>query len=279
MQDIQLVSVHGGHSGEFCLHATDNLEDIVRTYIKKGYSWVGITEHAPGISEELLYPDQQEAGYTPAFLIERFGRYMKECRRLQEKYSDTIEIFAAMEIETYSGYEEFVPYLVDTFAPDYLVGSVHFVDDMGFDYSPEQYEQTAAAIGDKDTMYMHYFDMQYDMIQRIKPAVVGHFDLIRLFDTDYIARLQKPAIAEKVERNLQLIKQLDLILDFNLRSLLKGAREPYITNHILDRAIELEIALAPGDDSHGISNVGLNMEKGLALLQEKGYHMQWKKPA
>lgn len=279
MKDIQLVSVHGGHSGEFCLHATDSLEEIIQTYIDKGFAWVGITEHAPGISEELLYPDQKEAQYTPEFLLERFSRYMKECRRLQDKYRDAITIFAAMEIETYSGYEEFVPFLVERFQPDYLVGSVHFVDDMGFDYSARQYGETAAAIGSLDTMYEHYFDIQYDMIKRVKPAVVGHFDLIRIFDEDYIARLQKPSIAEKVERNLQLIKELDLIMDFNLRSLLKGAAEPYITNHILNRALELDIAIAPGDDSHGISNVGLNMEKGLEILQHKGYHMQWKRPA
>ena len=52
-----------------------------------------------------------------------------------------------MESETYSGYQEFMPYLITTFRPDYVVGSVHFVDDLGFDYSQEQYERTAAAAG------------------------------------------------------------------------------------------------------------------------------------
>ncbi len=165
MKNIASVSVHGGHSGQFCHHATNTLEEIIQQYIAKEFPWVGITEHAPGISQELLYPDQQAAGLTPEFLLHRFSLYMQECRRLQEKYRSQIKIFAAIESETYSGYREFMPYLISTFQPDYVVGSVHFVDDLGFDYSKAQYEQTAEAAGGKDQLYCRYFDLQYDMLQ------------------------------------------------------------------------------------------------------------------
>ena len=278
MKDISPVSVHGGHSGQFCLHATDMLEEIIGLYIERGFPWVGITEHAPGISLELLYPDQQAAGLTPDFLLERFGRYMKECRRLQEKYRDRIEIFAAMESETYSGYREFMPYLMRTFRPDYIVGSVHFVDDMGFDYSQEQYDETAAAVGGKDELYCRYFDQQYEMIELLRPSVVGHFDLVRIFDPDYRTRLEKPAIMARIRRNLALIKELDLIMDFNLRSLLKGADEPYISRVILEMARKMEIPVVPGDDSHGLANIGVNMERGIAILAGMGFATDWRKP-
>ena len=66
MQKIEKVSVHGGHSGQFCNHATDSLEEIVRAYIDQGFSWVGITEHTPAPTEDLLDQDQREAGLTPA---------------------------------------------------------------------------------------------------------------------------------------------------------------------------------------------------------------------
>ncbi len=278
MKNIASVSVHGGHSGQFCHHATDTLEEIIEQYIAKQSPWVGITEHAPGISQELLYPDQQAAGLTPAFLLHRFSLYMKECRRLQEKYRSQIKIFAAIESETYSGYKEFMPYLITTFQPEYVVGSVHFVDDLGFDYSQEQYEQTAAAVGGKDELYCRYFDLQYDMLQFLRPAVVGHFDLIRIFDPDYKARLLHPEIMARIKRNLALIKELDLIMDFNLRALLKGADEPYISRVILQMARDMDIAVVPGDDSHGVSNVLDNMATGIALLTEKGFNTAWREP-
>jgi histidinol-phosphatase (PHP family) len=273
-----LVSVHGGHSGQFCHHATDTLEEIVRSYIDHGFSWVGITEHIPGAQAHLLYPDQKEAGLTPALLFDTFAAYILECRRLQEKYATEIKVYVAMEIETWSGYEEFIPFLMERFRPDYIVGSVHFVDDLGFDYSCEQYQETAKAVGGLDSLYCRYFDQQYEMIKLLNPSVVGHFDLVRLFDPKYRQRLLKPDIARRIRRNLQLIKEQDLILDYNLRALLKGAQEPYISESILHLARELEIAVVPGDDSHGLSSIGVNMEKAIVTLQKFGFSTDWKTP-
>lgn len=279
MHSIEKVSVHGGHSGQFCNHAKDSLEEIVRAYIEKGFSWIGVTEHAPGLSQELLYTDQREAGLTPDSLFERFGFYMAECRRLQAKYADRITLYAAMEIETYSGYETFVPRLLETFKPDYIVGSVHFVNDINFDYSPEMYDRAAQSVGGVDNLYAAYFDLQYDMIRRLRPAVVGHFDLIRLFDPGYRRRLEQPAIAGKIRRNLALIKSLGLVMDFNLRALAKGADEPYITASILNQAFDLDLPVVPGDDSHGLSSVGNYKEAGIEILQKLGFTTDWQKPS
>jgi histidinol-phosphatase (PHP family) len=279
MKKITLVSVHGGHSGQFCHHATDSLEEIVQLYIKKQFRWVGITEHSPAISDALLYPDQRAAGLTPDFLLDRFAAYMQECRRLQKRYRSEIRIFAAMEIETYSGYETFIPSLINRFQPDYIVGSVHFVNDMGFDYSQGQYDKTVAAAGGIDQLYCNYFDAQYQMIKLLQPAVVGHFDLIRIFDPGYKQRLLQPEIMARITRNLQLIRELDLIMDFNLRSLLKGADEPYISRVILEMALAMGIAVVPGDDSHGLASVGANMEQGIAILREQpGCDNGWREP-
>lgn len=275
----KLVSVHGGHSGQFCHHATDTLEEMFLSYIEHGFSWVGITEHVPGIRDDLLYPDEKEAGLTSAILLDRFAAYILECRRLQEKYASEIRIFVAMEIETYSGYQEFVHWLVERFRPEYIVGSVHFVDDMGFDYSQEQYDITAKAVGGLDALYCRYFDQQYEMVRFLNPAIVGHFDLVRLFDPDYQHRFLKPDIAWRIRRNLELIKERDLIMDFNLRALQKGAREPYISQSILKQALELGIAVVPGDDSHGLDSIGVNMETGIAILEQLGFDTDWKVPA
>jgi histidinol-phosphatase (PHP family) len=278
MEKPKFVSVHGGHSGQFCLHATDSLEEIILSYIRHGFAWVGITEHVPGLREDLLYPDQKAAGLTPAILYDKFAAYILECRRLKEKYASEITIYVAMEIETYSGYREFVPSLVERFGPEYIVGSVHFVDNLGFDYSREQYEATAKTVGGPDALYCRYFDQQYEMIELLNPAVVGHFDLIRLFDPDYRQRFLRPDIARRIRRNLELIRERDLIMDVNLRSLLKGAQEPYISDSILVQARELGIAVVPGDDSHGLDSIGVNMEKGIALLQRLGFDTDWKTP-
>ena len=98
----QLASIHGGHSGEFCNHAADSLEETVLAYIAQGFAWVGITEHMPPASDEFLYSEEIEAGLNAAVMYERFARYMTTARELQAKYARDIRIFVAFEGESYT---------------------------------------------------------------------------------------------------------------------------------------------------------------------------------
>ena len=104
--NTRLVSVHGGHSGGFCSHAKDSLENIVQAYINRGFSWVGITEHMPAVSDRFVYPDEREAGLDASALQCRFDDYFKTCRRLKQKYSEQIDILVGFESETYTGSEK-----------------------------------------------------------------------------------------------------------------------------------------------------------------------------
>ena len=274
-----LVSVHGGHSGQFCNHAQDSLEGVVQTYIARGFAWVGITEHMPPVADQFLYPEEREADLTARRMGSRFADYISEIRRLQDAYRKQIEIFAGFETEAYSGSLPHIRQLLDKYHPDYIVGSLHHVNDIPFDYSAAEYARAVAHAGGLEPLYCSYFDAQYNLIRSLQPAVVGHFDLIRLFDPDYNQRLQLPAVAQRIKRNLRLIRDLDLILDFNVAALRKGAPEPYVSHHILSQARDLGIAVVPGDDAHGVDSVGDRLDQGIRLLQQMGFNTDWRKPA
>jgi histidinol-phosphatase (PHP family) len=275
----QPVSVHGGHSGQFCSHASDTLEAIVLAYIAQGYPWVGITEHMPPVADDFVYPEEKSAGLNAAAIKTRFDGYMRAGRDLQAKYADDIRIYVAFETETCSGSIEYAKTLIDAYSPDYVVGSVHHVKDIPFDSGKDHYEQAVANCGGLDGLYGDFFDRQYEMIKALKPAVVGHLDIIRIFDPDYRRRLVKPAIWGKIVRNLELIRQLNLILDFNLRPLSRGHNEPYLSAPILEKARELGIDIVPGDDSHGVADIGAHMARAIAMLQAAGLDTRWRRPA
>lgn len=273
-----LVSIHGGHSGEFCNHADDNLEAIIHEYIRKKFSWVGITEHMPPVNDRYLYEDEVKNGLDAEQIFARFKRYMGEIRKLQKKYRPLIEIFAGFETETYTGSHDFVKDLVKEFEPDYIVGSVHHVNDLPFDTSREHYQRAVEFSGGINELYCDYFDLQYEMIHAIRPRVVGHFDLIRIFDPDYSGRLKTPVIWEKIKRNLTAVKELDIIMDLNMRALNKGAAEPYIARPILQLALEFQIPVVPGDDSHSVDTAGRFIEDGIRILQDLGVQDHCRKP-
>ena len=273
-----LVSIHGGHSGEFCCHANDTLDEIIKAYIQKGFSWVGITEHMPFPSDEFLYPEEKDAGFDVKGTYRRFADYISKCRKLQKKYSSSIKIYVGFETEMFSGFEPFIKKLIQNFQHDYIVGSLHHVNNMGFDYSKQQYDETARAVGGIEDLYCEYFDQQYELIKALKPKVIGHFDLIRIFDPNYPIQLKNPGVQRRIERNLKLIKKFNLIIDYNLRSITTGASEPYPSKPILLQALDLDIAVVPGDDSHGVETVGLYAKEGIRILQNFGFGIKWRTP-
>jgi histidinol-phosphatase (PHP family) len=271
----QLISLHGGHSGEFCQHAVDTLEEIVCAYIAKGFAWVGITEHMPPVNDGFLFPDEREAGLTAHEMMRRFDRYMTACRRLQEKYALQIDILVGFETENYSNTIPFIKELINTYRPDYIVGSVHHVGNINFDFDLLHYQQAVKAAGSIDDLYIRYFDAQHELITTLKPPVVGHFDLIRMFDAGYAERLFKPEIEKRIDRNLSAIKKFGLVLDLNVRAFQKGAREPYVSQSILSKALDMKIPVVPGDDSHGVDTVGNYIKEGIHLLETMGFNTRW----
>jgi histidinol-phosphatase (PHP family) len=127
-------------------------------------------------------------------------------------------------------------------------------------------------------MYMAYFDAQYEMIRDLHPFVVGHFDLIRIYDPDFEARLETPEISTRIRRNLSLIKDLGLVLDYNLRPLAKGEKTPYLTPAILAMAKDLGIPVVPGDDAHSKEQAGMFVNKAVQFLKDMGFSTTWPRP-
>ncbi|MGO9605136.1 MAG: histidinol-phosphatase [Candidatus Binataceae bacterium] len=278
-QSIQRVSAHGGHSGSFCDHARDSLQEIVERYFTLGYSWVGITEHMPPPADHLVPPEERKAGLDSEALWQRFGRYMEECRALQERYRSALALLVGVEAEFCTGYERLLQRIIDVFRPDYLVGSLHHVDDLLIDASPELFARAVGEAGGMEALYCRYFDQQYDLLYQFRPAVVGHFDLVRLFDTEYRIHLALPSVHRRIRRNLETIQKFDLLLDLNLRAFSKGQNEPYPCKPILIEALQLGIALVPGDDSHGVDSVGMHWDQCLKIVEELGVSAEWRVPA
>ena len=267
---MQRISLHGGHSGQFCDHARDTLEEIVAAYHRAGFECVGLTEHMPPMTDAGLYPDEAELGRTAAWMQERFTAYVAEARRLAHEYAGRLRVLVGMEGEWYPGCGEWVERLRERHALDYVVGSVHHVRGVCFDFSRESYGRAVSLCGGLAAIYADYFDAQLEMMQALKPEVVGHIDLIRLHDPDYRKTLARPEIWGRMVRNLEWIRESGAVLDVNARALMKGQPEPYVCRPIMEAASEMGIRFAYGDDAHGATDVGFGFEQVGAMLAAAG---------
>lgn len=264
------ISVHGGHSGQYCDHARDTLAEIVAAYHAAGFACVGLTEHMPPWDDSGLYPDEVALGRSAGWMEARFALYVAEARGLKREYKDRMSILVGMESEWYPGCEKWVAELREYHSLDYVVGSVHHVQGICFDFSRESYTRAVTGCGGLTELYVAYFNAQYEMMLAIRPEVVGHFDLIRIHDPHYLKTLAEPEVWERVLRNLEWIQGAGAILDVNARALLKGQPEPYVCAPILDAAARMGIAAAYGDDAHGVTDVGFGLERVEELLAGRG---------
>jgi histidinol-phosphatase (PHP family) len=91
------------------------------------------------------------------------------------------------------------------------------------------YEQAREKAGGTDEkLFQDYFDSQYEMLQELRPPVVGHLDLIRLFSDHRDAEFKgMVSVWEKIQRNLEYIASYGGLLELNSSGLRKGLAEPY----------------------------------------------------
>lgn len=97
------------------------------------------------------------------------------------------------------------------------------------DYDREMYERARDLAGGSDLrLFEDYFDAQLDMLEQLRPLVVGHFDLIRLKSDDMERSFKTwPGVWTRILRNLDFIAGYGGLLEINGAALRKGMSEPY----------------------------------------------------
>ncbi|KAJ3159698.1 histidinolphosphatase [Irineochytrium annulatum] len=257
------------HSGQFCLHAKPgSLEDVVQRAIAMRFVTYGLSEHMPRTRMQDLYPE--ESHLQPEDTQATFRAYYVEARRLQAKYADQIALLVGMETELiHDKTLDEINEIQRELPLDYLVGSVHHVLGHPIDFDEVMYKAAEDAAFAKwstpcpgicktEAVFREYFDAQYELLARIKPVVVGHLDLIRVFRQDHALSL---VVWEKIRRNIQLIKDYGGIVEVNSRAWKKNILDAHPQSDIMKVLIEEGVRLTLSDDSHGPNDVGLNFGK------------------
>lgn len=158
------------------------------------------------------------------------NRYYAEAVRLRDVYAPQIKLLVGFESEWIRPSSAgLVVRLVQQYQFDLFVGSIHHLHTIPIDFDKLRYEAARKVSGGTDELvFEDYFDEQYVMLQTLKPPVVGHFDLIRLFSDDP-DRSFKPMkdVWQKILRNLEFIAGYGGLVELNSAAIRKGMSEPY----------------------------------------------------
>lgn len=265
------VSLHGGHSGDFCEHGAGSLREILDAAVAYGYSTFGVTTHSPPFSPNFLYEEEITAGLGVPELGKRFSSYSEISRGLVAEYADRIEVLRGAEIEVVpsGSYAIDIALLREVYELDYVVGSVHWVDEIPIDINRYEFDRVVASSGGLESFLVRYFELVCEMIYSVRPEVVGHIDLPRLYSEGAV-EWGSGRVLDAISSSLVAARDAGCILDLNVRALSKGLDSPFPSASIVDLASDLGVPFCFGDDSHSVADVGVGIEAGRSFLLANG---------
>ncbi|HEX8049321.1 histidinol-phosphatase [Rhizobium sp.] len=262
-------SYHGGHSGEFCAHATSTLEEVVDTAIERGFTHYGLSEHCPRYRAQDLYPGEEKLGI--AGLAAAFEAYVARAFALSDARAGEIELLVGFETETLppEGWLEAMIRLRSAYPFDYIVGSVHDLCGRWVDFSPADTAALTADLGGPEALQIAYFDAVTNMVESLRPDIVAHLDLVRKYEP--VGFNFSPRALRAIETTLEAIGTFGCVLDVNCAAFRNGYGPVYPLPQILERARAMGIRVTLGDDSHGAQTVGVGLDQSLAAIAAAGY--------
>lgn len=276
-----MVSLHGGHSGDYCDHASGTLRELLDAAIVAGYHTFGVSEHAPRCAERFLYPNELSLGWSYEKILADFERYIADIDLIAKEYQGRLNVLRGFEAEVVPT-ATYVQAMTDYRGRklksgeqvfDYFVGSVHYVREHQIDGEPENWVNGAKAFGGVEQLAIAYYDEVTEMVKALKPDVVGHLDLIKrnvILACANPDELQTEAVQHAVDRTLAVIKANGAILDLNTAGWRKGLGEPYPAPWLIAKANAVSVPFCFGDDSHQPAQVGEGIEAARLYLLENG---------
>ncbi|MBN2896597.1 MAG: histidinol-phosphatase [Campylobacterales bacterium] len=232
-----------------CNHALGTPEAYLQAAIEEGIDVFGFSDHAP------MHFDPK---YRMSF--DQCAQYESEILELKSRFADRIEVLLGYEVDYLPGYMD---ERILNAKVDYLIGSIHFIDEWGFD-NPEFIGHYAHE--DINVIWQRYFDLIEAMANSRLFDIVGHLDLIKVFKF-----LPKRPIGDIAAKALEAIKAADMTIELNAAGFRKPIGEAYPSDELLRMAYALEIPITFGSDAHAPEQVGLFRDKLEAMAKAVGY--------
>ncbi|MDP8264292.1 MAG: histidinol-phosphatase HisJ family protein [Candidatus Aceula lacicola] len=251
-----MKSIADYHNHTFlCGHAIGEPSEYVDYALKIGLKEIGFSDHAP-----LVCHDDP----TITMSLEQLPRYHKMIEDVQKKYQgQDIKIRLGIEADFVPGFEEKTKTILDGYAYDYVIGSVHFIGDFAFD-NPAQKERLKT--NDIDKVYRDYHELLRQSAQSGLFDIMAHVDLVKKFGDRPIGDL-----TDDIKATADVFKKTGVVIEINSSGLRKPVGEIYPSLSVLKIYCETGVPITFGSDSHAPDEVGFKFEQALGLARQAGY--------
>ena len=239
-------------------------EEHVLAAIEKGFTVLGFSEHSIHPLNPDFYSEFDSIWHMP---VSDFNSYVATIGELKQKYADRIKILLGFEADYFvrKGIGTALPdkAAYAQFQPDYLIGSVHFINTpQGFftvDHKVEIVEENLRRFFSKPdgtidgkSAACEYFEAERAMLKSCKFEILGHPDLIRLrnsvlnfFDEN------ESWYKEQLKLTAKAAAAAGVIAEINTGAIARGMMDDvYPSTQFLEYLYEQKVPVCINSDAH-----------------------------
>lgn len=222
------------------------MEHMVLQGIQNGLEGITFTDHMD-YHFPLTYDKRQTPDDMPPFTFD-VDRYLSCLSGLKEKYHEKIDLFYGVEIGLKKdAWEENVA-LSRNPSFDYIIGSIHLVDDID-PYYPEYWESFEEKKG-----LLRYFETTYENLRSLgdfKIDTLGHLDYIVRYSPSGYKLYSYHLFSDIIDEILKLLIGQEISLEINTSGYKNGGPMPNPCEDIIHRYKELGgERITFGSDAH-----------------------------
>ena len=177
--------------------------------------------------------------------------------------SQDVELRLGIEIDFVPGAEERMDSDTSALPFDYVIGSVHRVDEEEVDRASDQaiYERY-----ETHDLYEAYYANVRKAVLSGRFEVLGHPDLIKIF-----RRFPDRDITPILEETADAVAESGIVVDVNAAGLRKPVGEIYPARNFLEMFYRRGVPIILSSDAHAPDQVAMGYDKSLALVHDVGY--------
>ncbi|MFX1298867.1 MAG: histidinol-phosphatase HisJ family protein, partial [Promethearchaeota archaeon] len=186
---------------KFCRHAVGEMEDYVQAAIVKDLDEIGFSDH-------FIMTYLPEAAVQEDYCMkkEELPVYIKNVKELQETQTNIV-IKLGIEADYYEGKENEIKKLLNPFRFDYILGSVHVVNDRVIDDDRFRKKPQGHEIFE---LYRDYFNIIKKAIQSSLFDAIAHLDLPKKYGDR-----PQTSISELIDEVIETLSKKKVCVELN----------------------------------------------------------------
>lgn len=201
---------------------------------------------------------------------ERVNEYVETIEGLREKYGDKIKIYIGIEQDYFSPEPDW--------APDYIIGAVHYIlkdgNYLALDLSADEMKENIDKYygGDVYAYCEDYYDLLCDVVNKTKCDIVAHFDLVTKFNEKMpLIDENHPRYLNAVNKAIKALKDSDAYFEVNVGAITRGYRtKPYPSEYIMMELMTNGKPFVLNSDTHSTFTLDMHLDAYARIFDNLG---------